>query len=609
MTRIASVLPSAGDCLIVVPPFGSIDRPNLGVHILQSCAKERGYRVAVLYANLSLAGLIGDHKYEAVCYSPTTGLVGERLFSALAYGLPQLGKQANTSELGFKRTANTYNHRLSFAELKIIEDQLSDWLDELVEDILQLQYPIIGCTTTFEQTSASIALLQAVKRRDPQCITVLGGANCEGAMAEGIHTLSSAIDYIFSGESETSFVSFLEAIAQQQRPTEHIIIGRTNRALDKLPTPDFADYYRQFETLGAIYRERSHSIWLPFESSRGCWWGEKKHCTFCGINGEGMPFRQKSASRVIGELQILLQRHPNNKICMVDNIMPFEYFTTLLPRVAPELGELYVFYEQKANLSFEKIKLLKEAGVAIIQPGIEALSTPLLKLMRKGVTAEQNIRLLRYSRAVDLSVNWNLLYAFPGDVIEWYEETIALVPYLSHLNPPTGVFQLSVDRFSPYFDTPEDFAVSNIQPIPEYFDVLPASAAVAKIAYHFEADYRSDSKTLLHRIRPLKNAIDAWRSLWLQPEAAAPLLEISRIDDDTYILLDTRPIRSQDVQFIDREQARVALSGCPSTSSLLFWATENHLVYEIEGKWIPLATATYELFCELTGSPLTVPSA
>ena len=80
---------------------------------------------------------------------------------------------------------------------------------------------------------------------------------------------------------------------------------------------------------------------------------------------------------------------------MVDNIMPHSYFSSVLPRVAAEVPGLHIFYEQKANLTLSKIELLKQAGVAVIQPGIEALSTPLLKLMKKGVRASQNLALLR----------------------------------------------------------------------------------------------------------------------------------------------------------------------------------------------------------------------
>src|SRR3954465_271775 len=42
---------------------------------------------------------------------------------------------------------------------------------------------------------------------------------------------------------------------------------------------------------------------MLIETARGCWWGAKNHCTFCGLNGETMGFRAKSADRVMTEIE------------------------------------------------------------------------------------------------------------------------------------------------------------------------------------------------------------------------------------------------------------------------------------------------------------------
>src|SRR4051812_31793928 len=83
---------------------------------------------------------------------------------------------------------------------------------------------------------------------------------------------------------------------------------------------------------------------LPYESSRGCWWGQKHHCTFCGLNGEGMVFREKSPDRVIEDLRALAAAFPARSIFMTDNIMPHAYFKTLPPRLAADPLPLSLFY-------------------------------------------------------------------------------------------------------------------------------------------------------------------------------------------------------------------------------------------------------------------------
>ena len=55
------------------------------------------------------------------------------------------------------------------------------------------------------------------------------------------------------------------------------------------PTPSF------FARIGLAFRVRPQ---IPLETSRGCWWGMKHHCIFCGLNGKQMAFQDKSPDRV-----------------------------------------------------------------------------------------------------------------------------------------------------------------------------------------------------------------------------------------------------------------------------------------------------------------------
>ena len=52
---------------------------------------------------------------------------------------------------------------------------------------------------------------------------------------------------------------------------------------------------------------------------------------------------------------------------------------------------------------------MRAGGMTSIQPGIESLSTRVLQVMQKGVSAAQNIQLLRWCGEVGINVAWNLL--------------------------------------------------------------------------------------------------------------------------------------------------------------------------------------------------------
>ncbi len=607
MRQLGTVLRPA-DVLIVVPPFSTLIYPSLGAHLLQAIAHREGASVQVLYANLLLAAEIGRPAYERICDASLATLLGERFFARSAYGLPPLGRGAEemfslVRDYGAERAARIdldyeERRRVDLEEVRGLEAQAGEWLERVAGEIAAAGYPVVGCTSMFQQTAAGVALLNRVKSRSPGTVTILGGANCEAEMGEAIAALETGVDYVFSGESEETFRDFLREVRAGRRPAGKLRRGKPLTDMDALPTPDLADYYEQIAafldgTLAAA------DTWITYETSRGCWWGQRQHCTFCGLNGEGMGFREKSADRVLAELAVLARGYPSRNVMMSDNIMPFTFFKTLLPRLAERGGPLNLFYEQKANLSLEKVLLLKRAGIATIQPGIEALSTRLLKRMRKGVSGYQNLMLLRYARSAGVEMTWNLLWGFPGDEPAAYEETLALLPLLHHLEPPSVVGQLSIDRFSPYFFEPAAHGVRNIRPLAAYGDVFPEGTALDKVAYHFVADFDSGGYDRIETIHALRREVARWREEWYGEGSAPPELRIGLYEGE-HALIDTRGLPgTTEVQLIDRATATLLLTGRPYLATEPEdLAVERRLAVVMDGWFLPLATADPEMLLE-----------
>ena len=200
--------------------------------------------------------------------------------------------------------------------------------------------------------------------------------------------------------------------------------------MDNLPIPDFSDYFRDLanSTVAA-----SVIPVLLFETSRGCWWGAKSQCTFCGLNGASLVYRSKSTERALEELTYLVDRWRIDLVEVVDNMLDMNYFKDLLPTLALSERSLSLFYEVKANLTRKQVQMLREAGVDRIQPGIESLSNHVLRLMRKGTTVLRNIQLLKWCKEYDITVDWNILYGFPGETQEDYDDMLDLLPSINFL--------------------------------------------------------------------------------------------------------------------------------------------------------------------------------
>jgi ribosomal peptide maturation radical SAM protein 1 len=252
-------------------------------------------------------------------------------------------------------------------------------------------------------------------------------------------------------------------------------------------------------------------VFLSFETSRGCWWGEVSHCTFCGLNGSNMAFRSKSPARAMEDVMHLARSYQVLDLHAVDNIIDHSYYESVLPRLAASGVDLHLFYEVKSNLKKKQVEQLRQAGVCHIQPGIESLSTPILRLMRKGVTAYQNIRLLKWCRRYEIKVSWNILYGFPGEPPDEYQRMSELFASLAHLAPPTAS-RLALHRWSPYFERPVEHGIEIIGPGQHYrflYDV--DEATLFDIAHEFA--YREPAGPNPETyVRECLAAIDRWAS-------------------------------------------------------------------------------------------------
>jgi ribosomal peptide maturation radical SAM protein 1 len=604
------------EVLLIVPPFPPLGYPSLAAHILQACGREAGFRVQVLYANLLLASMIEEEAYGRICDAPHGSFAGERFFARCAFALPRLGRRASQMfepdwvigpnknwEVRPDYDCHDCKGPITLQELRRLERYAKGCVDGVARAIGERRYRVVGCTTTFAQTTASVALLDRIKTLCNDTITILGGANCDGEMASGIGSLPSGIDYIFSGESEVTFPKFVHAILAGLRPQRRILFGKPCRDMDALPTPTFVEFYEQRSRFLPASKVPAEETEIPYETSRGCWWGQKHHCTFCGFDEESIAFRQKSPDRVIEDLRTLLEGSPTNKINMTDSIMPHTYFRSLLPRLDGEFPKVAIFYETKANLSLPQVIALKRAGITEIQAGIESLSSRLLRLMKKGVQARQNLMLLRHARAAGVDLYWNLLWGLPGDDVEAYEETLAILPLLHHLQPPRGMLHVSIDRFSPYFSEPAEFGVKNIRPLAGYHDFLPKGADIVRIASEFTADYRSGAHDHMDVIHRLWQEMARWRAAWNQkgrlPDQDLKLLR----KRESYVLVDTRDLWKKTRWYsLDERDASSLLTARPySGRGLEAWAVGEKLAVAVDGWFVPLAVADLKIYPELTG--------
>ncbi|MGC1155622.1 RiPP maturation radical SAM C-methyltransferase [Mycobacterium sp.] len=481
------------DVLLVSMPFGSVSDPSIALGLLKAGLNQVGISCAVRYFTFQFAATIGEHLYVDIADGKPrlTTLLGEWLFAEALWGPGRLDSDAYVDEVLRRRGRGSLSdhywssHTLAAAPQK--RDELIDaalrartavapFLDDCLDEVVRRHPRIIGFTSVYQQQIATLALASRVKQALPETFVVVGGANVEGVM--GIESVRQFgfLDAAVSGEADAVFPQLVARVlaGQSVEDLPGVVTRRTlsltdtpSKAaagfvdLNTLPYPDYDDFFEQLP-LGSDVGPAPPRV--TFETSRGCWWGAKHHCTFCGLNGLSMTYRSKESQRAFDELMTLSQRYPDRPISIVDNILDTSYFRTFLPQLRDSSASLSLFYEIKANVSKDQLPVLRDAGVTVVQPGIESLSTHVLRLMRKGVTMLQNIQTLKWCKELGMDVEWNVLWGYPGETASDYEQCAAIVPLLTHLQPPGGKAPIRLDRFSPYFEQALNFGISNVRP-------------------------------------------------------------------------------------------------------------------------------------------------
>ena len=520
-----------GRIVLVSMPFGQVFSPSIALSLLKSELAAHDMSAEVKYFSIQFAELIGQHFYYGLSAESRPSiehLAGEWIFSG---ALPSASRPARyVDAILRKRGAAHTGQPVSAALIRRIlraRAQVDGFLRECLDWMLRARPRLVGFTSMFQQHAASLALARLIKQALPESFVVFGGANCADVMGAETVRQFPFVDAVVSGEADLVFPELARRVLEGQpvgglpgvRTPDGVAAefarGRFSpapmvRDMDALPYPDYSDYFEQFEA-SRFAREWQPSIYL--ETSRGCWWGERMHCTFCGLNGQTMAFRAKSAPRAVEELTTMTGRYPACVVEMTDNILDLGYFKEFVPELARRPPATGIFYEVKANLRKDQLRSLRDAGIRSIQPGIESFSDPVLKLMRKGVSALQNVQLLKWCKELGLQPGWNVLWGFPGEPPDEYLRMARLVPLLTHLQPPEGYGMIRLDRFSPNFFDSERLGFADVRPLPAYRHVYSLSEeALGNLAYYFDFGYR-EPRDVRAYAEPLFKALREWRQV------------------------------------------------------------------------------------------------
>jgi radical SAM superfamily enzyme YgiQ (UPF0313 family) len=246
-------------------------------------------------------------------------------------------------------------------------------------------------------------------------------------------TIPECVDHLVIGEGEEALLDILNGRAQ-----ERILRARRLTDLDALP-------FQPWDIFSAFGYDDSCQ-WLDekpvftMNTSRGC----PFHCRFCSVGSVwGRSYSSFSARRVADEVEFLVRRYAANGIYFrEDNFTLNEKrtreFCELLLR--KDLSVSWACETRVDTLSRDLVALMAKAGCRAFYFGIESGSQRVLDHLGKGITVQQIVDALTWSRTAGIRAYCSLLAGVPGETFTDLRRTVSLMKTLRPFQYTFNVF-------------------------------------------------------------------------------------------------------------------------------------------------------------------------
>jgi len=509
---------------LVSTPWPLYSRPSIQLGTLKSYLQSQSADVSIkaYHVYLNVAERIGYQLYHEIAERTW---IAETIYAALLF--PEHFQQI---ERLFKREAGK---KLKKAGLKNISALVKEATDRFFERRRWDEFLLIGFSISLCQVTSALYFIKQIKDRYPNQLIVIGGSTFSGETAGDLLKTFPEVDVVVSGEGEFPLNQLIRHLAVNSNPKSlppiaGILTQKTaaiNKApisfwqmdaLDRLPPPDYDDY---FDTLKTFDSNRAFIPILPVESSRGCWWqrltatGKKPGCAFCNLNLQWKGYRSKKPSQVVEEIDHLTTKYKSLSVFFADNVLPKRTSATTFKKLTNLGKDLRLFSEIRTTTSSSELNVMHRAGMQEVQVGIESISLKLLKKLNKGITPIQNIEIMKNCESLGIVNASNLIIHFPGSDEQDVAETMQNLDFVFPYRPlKTVKFWLGLG--SPIYQNPKMYRIRAVFNHPNWALLFP-QRIFQSMRFMIQA-YRGDLGYQRKIWKPVKRKVEQWTKCYSQ---------------------------------------------------------------------------------------------
>ncbi len=208
-------------------------------------------------------------------------------------------------------------------------------------------------------------------------------------------------------------------------------------------------------------------IVMPFQSSRGCYWGK---CSFCDQDF-GQNFNIKSISKVISEFKEFKDKYNITKFEFIDESVSPVYMNDFSDKLLEENLDINYFCDARLETAFNSEILNKayKAGLRMIMWGLESGSDKVMEMINKGIDLNKRFDILRDSKE---ALIWNfafIFFGFPSETREDALKTVEMLVKNKDIIHSYGRSVFTMGRHAKLAEEPEKYGITKIYPAEEEF--------------------------------------------------------------------------------------------------------------------------------------------
>ena len=266
------------------------------------------------------------------------------------------------------------------------------------------------------------AITQVLLRLHGTALRTAMGAFDSAVVFEGEHTLLTLCQVLDQQPHDPRiWAQIPNLVVRDPLQGARYLPGPPSVDLRALPAPDFDGL--------PLDRYLSPHLLLPYDPTRGCYWGR---CAFChyGLTATGTArYRERAVETIVEHLGGLSQRHRTRFFYLSQDSVAPKTLVKLAEALAHAGLDLRwgTDLRPEATLTPARCKVLRRGGAVACSLGVESASPRILGLINKGITPQAAIQAIRNLSGAGIAAEVMCFTDFPSETFAEAMETLHLL--------------------------------------------------------------------------------------------------------------------------------------------------------------------------------------